>query len=233
MICSIPKHYKIEPFILLIFSCERYKHKTIQQKENWLNKFQSLPFYIPYFHVFGNPRLTTDYIIDENEHTLYVKVDDDYNSLPKKVIAAYDAIYKEYSFNYIFKTDDDQELTNIRFLEKIQNILLNKTPKIHYGGFIINVDKPYLSDYHKIHPELPKNLPILQTQYCSGRFYILSDLAVQQLISKRESIEKEYLEDYAIGLNLHPTLKKTILNIQTDKYFKDFEIFDFGDFEFV
>lgn len=222
MFCKTHNNYKIEPFILLIFSCERYKHKTIQQKENWLNKFQSLPYYIPYFHVFGNPQLTTDYIIDDNERTLHVKVEDDYNSLPKKVIAAYDAIYKEFSFKYIFKTDDDQDLNNILFLEKIQHILLNKTPKVHYGGFIVNVDKPYLSDYHKVHPELPKHLPILQTQYCSGRFYILSDLAVQQLLSKRTSIETEYLEDYAIGLNLHPTLKKHILNIETNKYFVDF-----------
>ena len=74
-----------------------------------------------------------------------------------------------------------------------------------------------------MHPELPKHLPILQTQYCSGRFYILSNLAVQQLITKKDLIFKECLEDYAIGYYLDPILKKNILNIQTNKYFIDFE----------
>ena len=65
-------------------------------------------------------------------------------------------------------------------------------------------------------------LPVLQTNYCSGRFYLLSSLAVQQLITKRKLIEEEYLEDYAIGLNLDNTLKTHIFIIQTNKYFTDF-----------
>jgi hypothetical protein len=180
---------------------------------------------MPYFHVIGNPELTTEYIIDEFEHILYVKVPDDYNSLPKKVIAAYEAINKEYIFRYIFKTDDDQNLIQIQFLEILKKLLINRLPKIHYGGEVINVDKPYLSQYSNIHPELPKHLPVLQTQYCSGRFYILSDLAIQQLIQKKDKICNEYLEDYAIGVYLDPILKKNIFNIQTNKYFIDFNDF--------
>ena len=210
----------LEPidFILLIFNCKKYHFKALKQKETWLKDFTLMP----YFHVIGDPQLTNNYIIDKNEHILYVKVEDDYNSLPKKVIAAYTAINNIYTFKYIFKTDDDQELNNISFLNTIKNILLNKVPKIHYAGYIVNVDNPYLSQYHNIHPELPKNLPILKTQYCSGRFYVLSDFAIQQLIVKRNLIEKEYLEDYAIGYYLHPILKKHMLNIQTNKYFVDF-----------
>ena len=204
--------------ILLIFNCKKYKHKALKQKETWLNHFTLMP----YFHVIGEPDLDTEYMFDLNDRTLYVKVNDDYNSLPKKVIAAYNAINNAYIFKYIFKTDDDQQLSSIRFLETIKSILLNRLPKIHYGGFIIHINEPYLSEYYKIHPELPKNLPIMQTQYCSGRFYILSDLAVQQLIHKRIDIEKEYLEDYAIGLHLHPALKHNMLNIQTHLYFTDF-----------
>ena len=205
-------------FILLIFNCNKYRYKALKQKETWLNNFNIMPF----FHVIGDTQLTTDYLFNNEEHILYVKVSDDYVSLPKKVIAAYDAIHKEYVFRYIFKTDDDQNLTQIQFLKIIKNLLLNRLPKIHYGGEIINVDKPYLSQYSIIHPELPKHLPVLQTQYCSGRFYILSDLAIQQLLLKKEQICKEYLEDYAIGYHLDPILKNTILHIQTNKYFIDF-----------
>jgi len=44
------------------------------------------------------------------------------------------------------------------------------------------------------------------------------------LVSKRENIEKEYLEDYAIGLNLNPVFKKVMIPIQSDEYFKDMEL---------
>jgi hypothetical protein len=210
---------KFSEFILLIFNCEKYRYKAIKQKETWLKNFKIMPF----FHVIGDPELTNDYFINETEHILYVKVDDDYVSLPKKVIAAYEAIQKEYVFNYIFKTDDDQNLIRINFIDIIKNILIKNVPKIHYAGEIINVNKPYLSQYHKIHQELPEYLPVLQTQYCSGRFYVLSNLAIQQLITKKELIYKEYLEDYAIGYHLVPVLKKNIFHIHSNKFFIDFE----------
>jgi len=205
-------------FVLLIFNCEKYRFKALKQKQTWLNGFTLMP----YFHVIGNPDLTSNYTFDVDEHILYVKTEDDYNSLPKKVISAYEAINKEYVFKYIFKTDDDQNLTNIAFLNTVQKILLNHVNKIHYAGHIVDVDKPYLSQYHEIHPELPENLPILETRYCSGRFYVLSELAVLDLISKKGEIYKEYLEDYAVGLHLDPFLKQNMLNMQTHKYFFDF-----------
>lgn len=204
-------------FVLLIFNCNKYRFKAIKQKETWLKNFELML----YFHVIGDPTIDTDYIFDYQEKILFVKVPDDYNSLPKKVIAAYTAINKEYIFKYIFKTDDDQNLNNIQFLNTLQSILLTNTPTIHYAGHIVNVDKPYLSQYHKIHPELPTHLPVLQTRYCSGRFYVLSNLAVQQLITKTTNINNEYLEDYAIGYYLDSSLKTNMLNIQTNKYFTD------------
>ena len=204
-------------FILLIMNCKKYKYKALKQKESWLKNFTLMP----YFHVIGEPELETNFKFDNENNILYVKTEDDYNSLPKKVIAAYNAINEVYIYDYIFKTDDDQMLNNIQFLNIIQALLKNKYPKIHYAGNIINVDKPYLSQYNLIHPELPKNLPILQTSYCSGRFYLLSALAIQQLISKTKSINQEYLEDYAIGFNLDPILKKNMLHIDTNKYFTD------------
>lgn len=206
-------------FILLIFSCEKYKFKALTQKETWLKDFTLMP----YFHVIGNPQLTNDYLFDNDLKILYVKTNDDYVSLPKKVIAAYNAVYKEYSFKYIFKTDDDQKLTNNQFFTIIQNLLLTTTNKIHYAGYIVNVDTPYISQYHTIHPELPEKLLVLPTRYCSGRFYALSELAVQQLLSKKEAIKKEYLEDYAIGYYLDPILKTNMFHINTFKYFKDFD----------
>jgi hypothetical protein len=201
--------------ILLIFNCKKYRYKALKQKETWLNNFTMMP----YFHVIGEPELETEYKFDNSENILYVKTLDDYNSLPKKVISAYSAIHQEYNFKYIFKTDDDQMITTIQFLETIKKFVLTKEPKIHYAGRIVNVTKPYLSQYHRLHPELPPNLPILQTRYCNGRFYVLSNLAVEYLLTKTDKIKNEYLEDYAIGFHLDEKFKLNMLPIATEKYF--------------
>jgi len=71
--------------------------------------------------------------------------------------------------------------------------------------------------------ELPKNIPVYATKYCNGRFYFLSKEAVEYLITKKTNIMKEFLEDYAIGYNLHDYFKINILNITTTKIFTDME----------
>jgi hypothetical protein len=113
------------------------------------------------------------------------------------------------------------------FFKTITTLIKNAKPKLHYGGYIVDVKKSYLSQYHKIHIELPKYLPVLATKYCSGRFYFLSKDAVIDLLSKKEKITTEFLEDYAIGYNLSDAFKTNILNISTNKIFTDIELSDF------
>jgi len=199
-------------------NCQKYRYKAIKQKEGWLKQ---IPDYIKYFHVLGDPTIEENYILNEEDNLLIVKTEDDYNSLPKKVISAFEAINNEYKYKYIFKTDDDQLLKNVNFFDTIIGILNNRDKKINYGGYIIDVKQPYFSQYHKIHPELPEYYPILQTKYCSGRFYLLSNNSIKYLLNKKEGISKEYLEDYSIGLNLSIELKENMLNITTNKYFVD------------
>jgi hypothetical protein len=114
-------------------------------------------------------------------------------------------------------------LTNDKFFDILKG-LISKTPRIHYGGFIVDVKQNYLSQYYRIHPELPKYLPILKTQYCSGRFYFLSNQAITNLLSKIKLIEREFLEDYIIGYYLDDYFKQNILNLDTHKHFKDIDI---------
>ena len=206
-------------YILLILNCKKYSNKAEKQKETWLTK---IPANILYFHVIGDMELPKPFLFDNNEHILYVKTQDDYNSLPKKVIVAYTAILETYIFKYIFKTDDDQNLLQPYFFNIIINLLEKKTPQVHYGGRIVDVKTPHISQYYRFHPELPKNLLIDRTKYCSGRFYLLSWHSILSLTNKKSKIENEYLEDYAIGYYLPDYLKKSILNIDSDKYFIDF-----------
>jgi hypothetical protein len=213
-----------ENFIMLIMNCKKYEKKALFQKKTWL---KSIPNYLRYYHVIGDETLETDYVFHHDKNILIVKVADDYNSLPKKVIKSYKAVNENFQFKYIFKTDDDQILVKPKFFDTITNLITNMIPPPHYGGYIVDVKQPYLSQYHRIHPELPKRLPLYITKYCSGRFYFLSNKAIQCLITKEESIMKEYLEDYAIGFYLKDELKTNILNIGTNHFFTDIENSDF------
>ena len=217
-----------QDFILLIMNCKKYKNKALIQKNTWLT---SIPDYLKYYHVIGDETLQTNFVFDDESKILWVKTPDDYNSLPKKVIEAYEAVNTIFNYKYIFKTDDDQVLTNINFFNTIKKLLLNKNPVSHYGGFIVDVKFPILSKYHTIHPELPKNIPVYVTKYCSGRFYFLSKYAIiDLLLCKKENIRKEYFEDYAIGYNLDEKYKIDMLNIATDKIFVDIDLSKFPEY---
>ena len=209
-----------QEYILLIMNCKKYREKAHFQKESWLKNL--LPSYLTYYHVLGDETIEEPFVFDHEEKLLTVKTMDDYNSLPKKVIASFQAAYETFPhLKYVFKTDDDQSLQNPKFFDTMINLLHSKKPKPHYGGHIVDIPIPYLSKYCLIHPELPDHLILQKTNYCSGRFYFLSQPALVNLISKRDSIGKEYLEDYAIGLHLGYYYKENMLSIDTDKYFKD------------
>jgi len=209
-----------QDFILLIMNCRKYESKAAYQRRTWLLE---LPNFIKYYHVIGDETLDTEYSFDEEKHILTLKIADDYVSLPKKVISAYEAVSQTYTYKYIWKTDDDQFMHSpSKFFHVLKNILLTKKPETHYGGFIVNNSHAYMSEYYIIHPELPKNLPLFPTKYCSGRFYFLSAQAVDYLITKKKYIQSEYFEDYAIGYYLHDVFKVTMMNIQTHEHFKDF-----------
>jgi hypothetical protein len=213
-----------QEYIMLIMNCKKYIKKALFQKKTWL---QNIPLHLKYYHVIGESDLDTEFKFDNENRVLWVKTADDYNSLPNKVITAYNAVFETFNFKYLFKTDDDQILVNPKFFDILAGLILTTVPQIHYGGYIVDVVKPHISQYYKIHPELPTNLPILQTKYCSGRFYFLSKPAISNLLSKKNIISKEYLEDYAIGFNLDPYFKTNMLKLLTHNFFKDIELSDF------
>jgi hypothetical protein len=216
-----------QDFVMLIMNCKKYAKKAAFQKKTWLPQ---IPDYLIYYHVIGSEDLKTNYKFDDDNKILWVKTLDDYNSLPTKVITAYNAVNETFEYKYIFKTDDDQILVKPAFFDIVCNLIKTMNPTPHYGGYIVNVPRPYLSQYNRIHPELPSQLPIYKTKYCSGRFYFLSKEAVLDLISKREKIDREFLEDYAIGYNLDSKLKTNMLSLATNKFFTDIELSDFSKF---
>ncbi len=110
-------------------NCRAYKDKAIQQRNTWL---KTLPAFLKYYHVIGEEKLTTPFVIDDKNHILFVKTKDDYNSLPHKVISAFMAIKETYQFKYIFKTDDDQVLTKPLFFNLLRDKLIGGKKKEHH-----------------------------------------------------------------------------------------------------
>ena len=94
---------------------------------------------------------------------------------------------------------------------------------INHGVLVWDLDTKE-SVYNIIHNELPNNIVIKPTKYCNGRFYFLSKKAISFLITKKKLIDKEYIEDYSIGFYLDKNMKDYMLFLNTDNYFRDFQI---------
>lgn len=212
-----------QDFILLILNCKSYKHKAIKQRNTWL---KSLPPFLKYYHVIGDERLNVPFVFDNVDNILFVKTKDDYISLPHKVISAFKAVKETFNYKYIFKTDDDQRLLKGDFFNLLANTLSEKKlitsdpNKIHYGGKAFNIGT-HSSTYHLEHRELPSNIILHKTIYCTGRFYFISKEAVDNLLLKADNFKKEYFEDYSVGYYLSPEFKKNILSMDTGKFFSD------------
>lgn len=207
-----------QEYILLILNCKKYFKKALFQKMTWLMK---IPSNLKYYHVIGNEGLDTDFRFEDETNILWVKTPDDYISLTKKVMSAYNAVNTTFNYKYIFKTDDDQYLKDTNFFNMMYGMIQSPI-KSHYGGWYISVNNE-ISKYNEVHPELPNNILMKKTIYCSGRFYYLSYEAVNNLLSFKEQIDNEYLEDYAIGFYLSEDFKKTSILVNSELYFKEMD----------
>jgi len=209
-------------YILLVFNCVKYSYKSEHQKKTWLKK---IPSNITYFHVIGDPELEFEYTINNTNKLITIKVGDDYNSLPEKVVKAYSVINDLFTYKYIFKTDDDQQLCSRSptfFYDITTHLNDPLIDKIHYGGGVVDVtNDDHLSQYYLIHPELPSNCLIKKTIYCSGRFYLLSKEAVDNIVGHMNEFKEQFFEDYFVGFILDSYYKENIWRIPTHEHFID------------
>ena len=125
--------------VLLILSCEKHTHYALKQKQSWLK-------HIPhYYHLIGSKKMCGDnrYVFDEINKIIYTNTDDDYLSLPAKVITGFLAIYQTKQVDYIFKTDVNQMLIQPDFFKilidtlKVNNIWWTCSPFKNTYQFII------------------------------------------------------------------------------------------------
>lgn len=207
-------------YILIILNCNKYRHKAIRQKEGWLKELTSIPN-IRWYHIIGDETNIDEYKFDDSENILYVKCPDDYLSLSKKVIRAIKSIHERFDYKYIFKTDDDRDLSDRSFFQKIIEVCEDYKP--NYGGYIQIIPEHY-SKLWTTHPEFPKDVLLEATSYASGHFYLLSLIAVEYLLKSYDKIYERIVEDHAIGYYLSPKMNNlNVLGIPTEQLFIDYD----------
>lgn len=160
-------------------------------KDEYIDRYKNLLEYLKNFNynylivLCGNETFREDNI-------LYVNVKDYYENLPKKMILAYEWVYKNTMYTHIYKVDDDFYNYKIKVNNNYD----------YYGNKLINrINRTY--HYGKCTNEYLNNTPYNNEfifKYAAGGYgYILSRNAIFILLNNKNYIINELYEDKAIG----------------------------------
>jgi hypothetical protein len=197
-------------FFIAITSHKGSKFRESQREH--LLKSNSGEFIIYYF--IGDSSMKEEYRVDEENNVVYLRVPDNYESLPLKTYGAVKFALDNYSdeIHGLLKTDDDIELN----LEKIrQYLLIHKD--IPYCGITTKITDPNnLSYWHmgKCESEVlnrtPHRVPL--AEYCAGGGYYLNLDSMQKIVDSRPMYDGMIFEDATTGyvLNSHGIYPKTV-----------------------
>lgn len=198
---------------LIILNCFKYEHKRQQQRSTWLKDFP----YELWFHIRGVHGQAQDYVIDKEEHIIYVKTRDNYDSLTQKTYLALKAVRESFpTVTHILKTDDDENCNVSKLVESMDEIMAYD----YGGGYLTLYKTDKLSTYH-YHSSIKKEPALVKAAYYFiGRFYFLSAKAADIVLSKKKAIWRLMFEDNAIGYALMNELP-----LERYKKFPDKQIF--------
>jgi hypothetical protein len=183
--------------IFLVLNCKKNNYRRTQQ--TWLKK---LPENFKYFHVQGDPSLNTSYIVQKNLIT--VKCDDGYLCLPQKVLMGMKVINRHFDYDYIFKTDDDINWTNIETLNFISKYLV-KNPYDYGGADYADIKETtlcYCQWYHDI--SFPP-IYLEPGRYFGGNFYFISKNIIKKL--QHLNFNNFIIEDHTFGYHISKITK--------------------------
>lgn len=172
--------------------------KRSKQIERWRNSnVKNIEFY--YF--IGDPSIDSEFLIDEDQRIVYLKVPDNYESLTLKTSGILKFAHDKYgnTIKGVLKTDDDIDVDP----EKIV-MMLEKNSDLDYYGLEVNIVNGYESIYHwgKCESDYWNSTRVLvpSVRYCAGGgYYVKSELIpkIQQMSHIYESI---VFEDVATGM---------------------------------
>jgi hypothetical protein len=182
--------------------------KRSSQKKIWDNL--NSPNLI-YYYFIGDPNIDSNYIIDEENKVVTLKVPDNYESLALKTKGIVEFYLENYSQTTkgMFKTDDD-----ISVDPELIYGMLKENSEAPYFGLEVDIVNPYNSTWHWGKCESAywnsKHVTVSQCKYCAGGgYYIKSDIAIS-MKDKIDLYNDFIFEDVATGnvlnsLGIYPT----------------------------
>lgn len=195
-------------FILMILSCRKYK---TERRDGQIKQFlqnNNIMKGMRYFHIVGDTRtMNSDdkkkgYKIDETNNIIYTNTKDDYLSLPHKTIMGFKALLDNYSFKYIYKSDDDQRVIVPTLFIDISKALLQHKPDYAGNMYILpRKIETYQPVAHAV-DGFPNDYIVGDGKpFTNGRLYALSRRNIEDLTSneKFNLIKLELSEDWAIA----------------------------------
>lgn len=191
-----------DKFFMAILSHKKSTHRESQRKYLLENNIEG-KFFIYYF--IGDPSLSEDYKVDEENNVVYLKVPDNYESLPQKTHGAIKFVYENFKNKVrgMIKTDDDIKIDLIKVYELL--IGWGNTP---YMGITTEITDPNnFSSWHmgKCESEelnrTPFRVPVCK--YCGGGGYYLNLDSIEKASSSGEIYKTMIFEDAATGFVLN------------------------------
>jgi predicted nucleic acid-binding Zn finger protein len=167
-----------------------------------------------FYYFIGDTNLESDYLVDEINNIVYLKVPDNYESLSLKTYYAMKFISENYpNITGVFKTDDDIDLD----LEKISKCIeyFKLTP---YFG-LSNKSNSYDSTYHfgkcesLIMNRKPIHIP--DCSYCAGGGYYVSKSSINNILNNLDIFKEIIFEDVAVGVAMNKSgIFPTYVNVK-------------------
>lgn len=184
-------------YFLLILSHKKSKNR-IEQFSN-LCKQENFNNFIVYYFI-GAVDLNSDFFVDDTNKIVYLKTQDNYESLSLKTYKAIQYINLHYKNDIkgVFKTDDDIDIN----LDLLYKVLEENQDEKYFGNKCTNLDSK--SSYHIGKCEDPRfnnnlvDIPT-DTDYCSGGGYYIHKSLVEDIVRNDEPFYKILFEDIAMG----------------------------------
>jgi len=190
---------KLKKIFLLIISyqgskCRNEQHELLKSEDKIANFF--------YYYFIGDPVLEKDYIVDEINKIVYLKVRDNYESLSMKVYLAFKFIYENFNGKIygVFKTDDDITLD----LDKINKLNDQYFDRDYYGLETQIIDEYSCYHFDKCENEVLNTLPMKtpRTKYCAGGGYYINFRNIKHILSNYKIFSTLIYEDVSVGYSL-------------------------------
>lgn len=184
---------------LLILS---HKNSTLREEQRQKILDTNGDRFIFYYFI-GDMNLKSDYLVDDINNIVYLKVPDNYESLSMKVYYAMRFISENYldKISGVFKTDDDIILD----LDKILNCINENKSNLYFGNTLGSNSHDSTYHYGKCESEVINKTPVHvpDVKYCAGGGYYISKSIISNIINSKDIYESIIFEDVCTGLSMN------------------------------